>query len=108
MYFTKRQAGVVYPGSWMDPHLCVHGASVQLQEFPSPPRVLAGRRKEVHPLQGCPCGTETEEYSRGSNSRYTAIPLKDSREPPTEDADVCYLLTCGGFLYEEVWKTFLD
>lgn len=63
MSLARRQAGVVYTGPWVDPYLCVHVASVQLQEFLSPPRFLAGRRKEVHPLQGPCCGAETEKYT---------------------------------------------
>lgn len=86
MSLTKRQPGAVYTGPWMDPHLCVQVASLQLQEFPSPSNMPAGRRKKVHPLQGC--GAESEEYSRNSNSRYTSRPLKDSREAPTEESDI--------------------
>lgn len=86
MFEGRREAGVVYTGTWMDPHLCVHVPSVQLQTFLCPLSVLAGRRKEEHPLQGV--GAETEEYSRNSKSRYTSRPLKDSREPPNEDPDV--------------------
>lgn len=86
MCLAKRQAGGVYTGPCMDPHLCVLVASLQLQGFLSPPCVLAGRRKEIHLLQGI--GAETEEYSRNRNSRYTSRSLKDSREPPSEDPDV--------------------
>lgn len=60
-------------------HLCSSKDSFLL-------RVCWQGGERIHLLQGI--GAETEEYSRNRNSRYTSRPLKDSREPPSEDPDV--------------------